>query len=91
LPRGFYDRRKECGPETSRFNGAIAKKNMKRKTLLVLVPSLAVSFVNCMGWKNTAPEEKTIRVAEFLEYKLDLDESQMVTLNRIRQELLVEY
>jgi periplasmic protein CpxP/Spy len=64
---------------------------MKRKSLLVLVPLLAVSFINCRGWKNATPEEKAERAAEFLEYKLDLDESQMITLNRIRQELLVEY
>lgn len=64
---------------------------MKRTYHLVLMPLLAISLANCMGWKNATPEEKAERVAEFLEYKLDLDESQMVTLNRIRQELLVEY
>lgn len=64
---------------------------MKRTLHLVLIPLLVVSVANCMGWKNASPEEKAEKVAEFLEYKLDLDESQMVTLNRIRQELLVEY
>lgn len=64
---------------------------MKRKILMVLMPILAVGFIGCRGWKDATPEEKAEWAAEFVEYKLDLDESQMVTLNRIKAELLAEY
>ncbi|MBN8222501.1 MAG: Spy/CpxP family protein refolding chaperone [Spirochaetes bacterium] len=72
-------------------DNVISNYSTKRFVLVIGAVLLATVFVYCKPWKNRTPEERAEVIAKRITKELELNQAQMSTLEKIKEEMIAKH
>lgn len=72
-------------------HNTISQYSTKRFFLVIGAVALATVFVYCKPWKNKTPEERAETITKRITKELELNQAQISTLTKIKDEMLAKH